>query len=325
MPLTSKVNQYFGINPHANGYMQQEHDWRPFHARYIIELTNTLNDTLPPRYIAVPKASLQIEQTDPTDVGSGPTQRPRPDTTIFDKEYSPNSPLSTESEAMGTSMPAINTMYSELTELNAAVIYETDDHSSHDRPVARIEVLSPTNKPPFSSATQYKSGRTAALMSGLPLVEIDFLNQQRSVNAAIPNYPDDAGSKPYSVTIYDLKPSTYEEVFDVILFGVDEPIPAVRISLSRGYITDPVDLDAAYQSTFAHAPELQRQSDYTHLPADFDLYSQEDQSRITRRMETVQSMHEQNVPLERGPFPLNKQIHRDQDDRNLPYSGLELE
>ena len=289
-----KINQYIGVNAHANGWLQDAHEWRGFHIRHIVDLTDAINDALPEGYIAVPETSLQIELTIPDDELPFDPQRPRPDNTIFDLMR--HAELNTPSglAAVGTLVPTVDTLSILDSELSAVMVYRTEDHPRFGRPVAWIELLSPTNKPPYSGA----------LTSGIPLVEIDYLNQQRSVNAAISLYPVENGSQPYSITIHDPRPTLYDGTSDVILFGVDNSIPTIRIPLASGAVTGQIAIGAAYDVSYRQSVQLHRQVDYAQPPIDLAKYSERDQGRIRQRLAVVQAKHAQGVPLTDGPFAI---------------------
>ena len=64
-------NQFAGINPHLNSYLQQpDGGWETFHARHISDIATTLDDMLPPNYYAVEEKSLQINTILPPDLNA---------------------------------------------------------------------------------------------------------------------------------------------------------------------------------------------------------------------------------------------------------------
>jgi len=305
--ITSKVNQYFGVNAHANGLLQQAKKWVPFHSRHIIDLTDAITPALPEGYFVVPEASLQIEFT---DEDTDQRQRPRPDASIYDPGFRPLMGFPSGPGSAGLLVPTTQLMRFDLTELHAAVIYKIEDDEIFGRPVARLELLSPSNKLPSRAGTaQYEQSRLVALMSGLPLVEVDYLHRQPSVNATMPLYPDDADAKAYSITlhvprtaIHNTMPNIEDAMSTILAFNVDERIPSIQIPLATGDITGIVHLNRAYNTSFESSPYLQRFADYSKDPVDLATYSAADQERIRRRMEIVQAKAAQGISLAEGPF-----------------------
>ncbi len=297
--IFSEVNQYLGVNAHANGLLQSEHEWVPFHAQHIIDLRREIRRVLPKRYIAIPESSLQIEVLSDDDEQH---KYPRPHTTIFDK-MSRNLRSQTASlSPAGVAVPMLSAIrWNEFT-LKAVVIYKTEDHSLYGRPVARVELLSPTNKLPSAGASTYIQSRMQALKSGLPLVEIDYLHHQRSTIREIPRYPDGPNANAYSIVVHDPRPSIFDGVTNLFLFGVDEPIPSIIIPLATGDVTGAVNFDATYNNSFFEADELHSFVDYSRDPVDFATYSAADQQRIRNRMQIVQAKAAQGVSLTDGPF-----------------------
>ena len=73
--------------------------------------------------------------------------------------------------------------------LTGLVIYQAGEGSVLGRPITRIELLSPANKPPGSHHEQYMVKRLETLKSGLRLVELDYLHESHPVIQALPSYP----------------------------------------------------------------------------------------------------------------------------------------
>ena len=61
-------------------------------------------------------------------------------------------------------------------ELTSLIIYRVEP-SGDDKPITRIELLSPSNKPNGSHYQKYISKRQYTLRSQLNLVEIDYLHE----------------------------------------------------------------------------------------------------------------------------------------------------
>jgi hypothetical protein len=171
--------------------------------------------------------------------------------------------------------------------LTAAMIYEVVGGTVPGKPVTRIEVLSPANKPPQTYYRQYMSKRLDTLRSGLSLVEVDYLHESRPVINLLSSYPDrDEGATPYMIVVSDPHPKPEEGKMPYYAFGVDDPIPLVSIPLAG---TDAVTLDfgAVYNLTFESSRLFQIVVNYEQEPVHFERYAEADRERIQRRMEAI--------------------------------------
>jgi hypothetical protein len=309
MPLQAQENQYMGVNAHANGWLQMNHKWRIFHNSHITDLTRAIDRALPSGYIAVTEESLQLEIADSPPDEDSPAYRPRPDATIFDQGLRERTHMPTEVSPVGIITPTVETVHLEQTELSAVMIYELTDNRELGRPVTRIELLSPTNKPPYAGAREYEQSRNGALQSGVCLIEIDYLHQQPSMNRILPEYPRQMGSHPFSITVHDPRPSIYEGKTYTIPFDVDQPIPRFDIPLDHGDKVSDFDLGAVYHYTFAQSRVLQQKADYEQAPVDWGTYSKADQERITNRMRMVDGLRRAGKNLDtEGRLPVDRDL-----------------
>lgn len=87
-----KINQYEGINPHLNDYLQDNGDeWTEFHMRHIVHMQDALNARLSEKgYVAKIMPGLQIRRGD-----DYPRQK-EPDVLILDKDPQRQPPGSTK-------------------------------------------------------------------------------------------------------------------------------------------------------------------------------------------------------------------------------------
>lgn len=135
--------------------------------------------------------------------------------------------------------------------------------------VTRIELLSPTNKPPGDGFLQYREKRIATLEEGTPLVEIDYLHETPPPIRRIPSYADkQPNAHPYWIAVTDPRPSLELGETRVYGFDVDEPIPTVDLPLA-GSDKLTFDFDAPYQQTFASLSYFRNRADYEHEPPNF--------------------------------------------------------
>jgi hypothetical protein len=308
MSVRSLINQYRGVNAHLHSSFQVQGGWDSFHANYIADLGEFINDHLPPGYIVDIERSLQIREFHP-DTGERLIQRRRPDVTIYQTdparlpviEVLPGGAVATLTQPVSETLTLTDEMF-----YAGLVIYEQQDDQSFGRPVTRIEVLSPSNKPPGDGFLQYIQKRYGALKSGLRLVEIDYLHETESPIKGIPRYPDQIDSFPYSITVSDPIPSLDEGRSETHEFAVDQPIPAIAIPLA-GDERLSIDFGAVYNRTFRKLRAYSYLVDYERLPHRFERYSPADQERIKRRIDSVLRAHREGRNLEEGPFQLADQ------------------
>ncbi len=177
-------------------------------------------------------------------------------------------------------LPILETMDVDAEDLlDAALIYKISADSLMGRPVTRIELLSPTNKPPQDGYFRYRDKRNATLDSRMPLIEIDYLHQSPPVLRKMPVYPE-TGSHAYSIVVSDPRPSLKEGLSHLHGFDVDTPFPLIDVPLEEGEALAAFDFGIAYAATFAETPTYARVVDYAQEPIEVQTYSDADQERI---------------------------------------------
>lgn len=163
------------------------------------------------------------------------------------------------------------------------------------QPVTKIELLSPAVKS-TEGLLDYVPARHNALMSGVCLVEIDYLHETPSPIRGIPNYPQcHPNAAAYNITISN--PIWGRGTVKTYLIGVDAPLPTLLIPL-EGEDSVQLDFGVVYHQTFHSLPIYSLQVDYAELPAYFESYHPEDQTRIKRRMEAIQQAAAEGVDLD---------------------------
>lgn len=278
-------NPYKGVNAHLNSLLQtpgtEENPakWHSFHANHIAHIADFLNDKLPANYLALSEESLQVFGED-FEFG-GFIQSRRPDVTIYGATATSMRQESKRTPSAAAEVELAQTLYfAEAFEISAVVIRDVSNDPIYGRVVARIELLSPSNKPGGSGYAAYSKGRNEALYSHVPLIEIDYLHE-----TALPmNY---RRMQAYYVVVSDPRPDVDSGKAKLYGFDVDAPFPVVDIPLA-GSETLTFDFGAVYHHTF----ERGRRGmlvDYTMLPARFETYSAEDQARIQAVMERAGS------------------------------------
>lgn len=277
MPIYSEKNPYRGINAHLNSFIQNTSgEWESFHAAHIADMARALDRHLPQGYFARLERSLQI-----TEAYGEWERRPRPDVTIFSRPQTAPAP----SERVATAAritPLLDTVDRPEDEyLTAVVIYKGGEGGTVlGKPVTRLELLSPTNKPPGEGFIAYRAKRDHTLMSGLPLIEIDYLHQSRPVIHRLPSYPDgEPNAAPYTVVVSDPRPILHEGKAYIYAFLVGEDLPRIEIPL-KDEETCIFDLGEVYEETLSNSRFYQQAVDYAELPLQFETYAPADQTAI---------------------------------------------
>jgi hypothetical protein len=290
--VRSRHNEYAGINAHLNSILQNvAGEWESFHASHIVDLACALNQHLPDGYEARVEKSLQIREIALTDEGQRTRRRtPPPDVTVVSMQ-SPamclHSPLTVPLGA--TAIPIIETMDVDPEMLlNAVVIYRVNEDELTGRPITRIQLQSPTNKPPHDGYERYREKRNSTLQSAMPLVEIDYLHQTPPVMKGVAPYPQ-AGAHAYRIVVSDPRPALQYGVSAVYEFDVDAPIPKADIPLENTEVVRQFDFGVPYTVTYENTVTYPRMVDYARTPLRFDTYSPDDQRRILQRMAAVQN------------------------------------
>lgn len=280
-------NRYPGVNAHLNSFLQQRGGgWESFHARYISEMQVLLDQVLPPNYYAISEKSLQITQY---GVEEHRTSSIYPDVSIFRHAAQPSVPSHAEEGTAPTlTLPIRQVMAIEEEEtVNSVVIYEYASGQIPGKPVVRIELLSPANKPQGSDYSGYMKRRSDALRSAVTLVEIDFLHKQRPLLPGLASYPDRApGAVPYLVLVTDPHPDVANGLISLFEVPVDAPLPKVRIPLV-GEESVILDCISAYNHVIETTRVFRLVVDYSTDPVDFDTFSEDDQQKIQAILKRV--------------------------------------
>ncbi len=307
-PIRSVVNQYQGINAHLYSLLQTPGSdevgpsmWPSFHSDHITNISEFLNRVLPQRYIARTEQSLQIRIQ---DIPGDPPLRysPEPDVTIYRQasEAGGSSALRQAAEAAATALEQTLDLSEDF--IPSTIIRDMSAHGVLGQPVARIELLSPANKPGRVGYEYYRRSRNTALYTGVPLIELDYLHETPPPVMRYPIYPKQKDAHPYVIFISDPRPSVQEGYCYAYGFDIDAKFPAVNIPLAGDEVIS-FDFGVVYKYTFENG-RWGNFVDYSQLPARFHTYSQVDQTRIQQRMKTIANAHTRGLDLEQGPFPL---------------------
>jgi hypothetical protein len=306
MAIQSRKNQYVGVNAHLMSLLQagateaMPPSWRGFHNHFIARLMEALNAHLPHGYVAVNDESLQVLGEDRE--GMIVRKKPIPDISVYQQGESQTKP-GVQVVGTPTWQAVIEKQLEPDNTIDAVVIYQQGaGHRFWGKAVARIELLSPTNKRGGSNYVDYSRKRREAFLTGVPLIEIDLLHETRSPISELPVYPRQGNAYPYTLAINDPRHDPEQIKIEVYGFNVDRPFPTIPLPLIGADFLA-FNCDEAYQQSYILGP-WNRIVDYEQLPERFDTYSEADQTRIQARLAAVMNAHQQGLDLEQGPFPV---------------------
>jgi len=285
----ARRNPYLGVNAHLQSYAQHNTigAWKMWHNAYINDIFNALSEQLPSGYEVGMTTSLQISEYHP-DSGER-IRRPEPDVTIYESDPSLHGQML--SLMAGTAptlvLPVTETLHADdELYLSGLMIYRAIELNNLV-PVTRIEILSPTNKPPGDGFIQYFEKRDATLAQETPLIEIDLLHESRPVPRGIPSYPNrHTDAHPYNIYVNDTRLGLADGKTLVYGFSVDEAFPLVPVPLAgKEHII--VDFLAPYNETYARLQLLRNRLDFQQVPLAFETYTSADQARIQAVMQRI--------------------------------------
>ncbi|MDX2139764.1 MAG: DUF4058 family protein [Chloroflexota bacterium] len=281
---------YPGIDAHVNSLLQtpgasdQPALWHSFYHDHIAFLTAHLNSLIRPNYLARSEQSLQTRGYDMG--GDVEIFSPIPDVTVF--KPTSGSPSSHTATLTPTWRVSLREAMALVPQPRAVLIYQTLDQSKTGRVVARIELLSPTNKPGGRHGQSYAVKRMTALETGIPLVEIDYLHETPSLSPKSERYPTMKGSYPYTILVSDPRPDWGTGEIQAFSFRVSEPIALFPLPLDKDE-SIAVNLNGVYRQTL-EAGAWTDSVDYMQPPERFETYSAEDQLFIHKIIDKMKSV-----------------------------------
>ncbi len=273
--------RFVGIHPYINSWLQTPSDadglsgWGAFHAAHVVTMAEVLQEALPPHYVAFAEQSIQL-----TEWGWNMGQIRRPDVTVL-QTNPPSEPANSQNSPMPTMVFDLEDL-EPFTEPMKRVVVREFREGRIGKPVTAIELLSPTNKPPKSDFHLYQRKRQEIILSGVSLVEIDYLHETPPILPQIPQYPHQANSYPYYVLVTDVRPIQPRKTVNVFAFGVDDPIPQIPVPL-MGEEWVMFDLAKAYHLTLQRGAWLRLVDSMIgkdYHTAQFEAYHPKDQAWI---------------------------------------------
>lgn len=284
MPIYATHNRYPSVNPHLNSQLQQHGGgWKTFHTAYLNALYEMLDERLPSGYSATPEDSLQIRIYDPRMDGYPESIKIHGPDVLIRRSGTRSEAVKVEAESLAPTM-SLSMWPVEVEEDDVMAILVHHE----GRPVTRIEMLSPANKPGGSHQVRYEKARQETLLAGIRVVEIDLLHERRPTVERLPSYPDqEAGAWPYTILLMDPHPTFEAGLIEVYGFGVMEKLPVIDLPL-EGDDNVRVNFDSLYHRVVGRR-NFYEQIDYAQEPVNMAAYIEADQSAILNQMAAIGS------------------------------------
>lgn len=305
-PVKTVKNQYRGINAHLHSYWQSDGGWNDFHNPHIADIVRWLRvRLLPMGYTAHIEDSLQIRH-----YGDDTESEFRADILIWDEQRErPQGAVVVEPAAV--TIADVLDLTEDLEKPYTAVAIYRSNPPRDAKPIAWIELLSPSNKRLGEDRRDYIRKRRLLVRDGIIFIEIDYLDRFPPTFTSLLNYTDvkqQIEAHPYRVVLLDPHIDGLDGPAKIEAFDVDDPIPALTIQLSdNDSIT--VDFNHIYHKAFEDFVYGPMHVDYTTLPLNFDRYSPADQARIARRILAVLSASDDQ--RQHPPLPVDDALSLD--------------
>jgi len=244
-----------------------------------------------------------------------------PDSAVYDKQQ--RDPVDVKALALVDAPTWVIPIALREPEDMAVVIHAVRPNAELGEALARIELLSPSNKA-GAGLDAYLENRVGAFASGTILYEIDVLHEMPTIfrnprdkrSRIPPMYPHEDGSRPYLIAVTD--PLQEPLSTQTIGFNVDDPFPGINIVLRGQVVIENFDLGEPYNRTFEGLrcgdlidyrfyPDPKREQELGS--AALEKYSVVDRQRIERRMTLIAALAARGVDLDReGPFPIGTHV-----------------
>jgi hypothetical protein len=242
-----------GPFPGMDPYLEHPARWPGMHQRLITNISNVLNDLLPPPYIADIGERLYVLQ---------PERSIYPDVVLVERPAPPAPPDASATAVMTASDPPL-VLTAPLAEVRE-VFVEIRTVPDENRVVAVIEVLSPANKAAGSEGRRlYLAKQRQVLESQTHLLEIDFLRQGEHTVAPPPDWLLEQDYWDYLVSLHR---GGQGERFEVWPIPLRQRLPRVRVPLAGNDPDVVLDLQAVFDRCYDEGPYARR-LDYRREPS----------------------------------------------------------
>ena len=237
-----------GIDP----YLESQHLWEGFHARFVTYFCDALNDVLPETYVAELGEHFYLMELS----GRGAKQV-LPDIAVIEGGWKPSqggqrqvrSPATLTLEPVTIPLPKLRKEVRD--------VWIEIRRPPKRAPIAVIEVLSPTNKS-SDGFVEYKLKRTSTIRQKVHLIGFDFLLGGRRLSMGEPL----PGGDYYAlVSRAERRPDC-----EVYAWTVRDRLPAIPIPLSAPDEDVKVDLGAVFTTAYTRG-RYARLVDYSAPPS----------------------------------------------------------
>jgi hypothetical protein len=237
-----------GIDP----YLESQHLWEGFHARFVTYFCDALNDVLPETYVAELGEHFYLMELS----GRGAKQV-LPDIAVIEGGWKPSQGSQRQMRSPATL--TLEPVTIPLPKLRKEVrdVWIEIRRPPKRAPIAVIEVLSPTNKS-SDGFVEYKLKRTSTIRQKVHLIEFDFLLGGRRLSMGEPL----PGGDYYAlVSRAERRPDC-----EVYAWTVRDRLPAIPIPLSAPDEDVKVDLGAVFTTAYTRG-RYARLIDYSAPPS----------------------------------------------------------
>jgi Protein of unknown function (DUF4058) len=238
--------------PGVDPYIEAQGYWQDFHTRFITYACDALNEILPESYVAQLGEHLRL-----AEMPGRQSKRVLPDVTIVGGERPALGAGSRERKGARTAVlePVKVPLPSSFIEVRDAWIEIR--RGTKRKPIASIEVLSPTNKVGVGFG-EYLAKRRKSIRQKIHLVELDLLLRGERLPMERPLPPGDFYAL---VSRSEERPES-----DVYSWTIRDPLPSIPIPLCRPDPDVMLDLGAVFATAYERA-RYGRLIDYTVPPS----------------------------------------------------------
>ena len=224
--------------PGMDPYIEVSGDWRDFHASFIANARDALNDLLPDRYVARIDERFRVVQSPPEDDPSR-----YPDVSVVRTGIGRSSDSAEAGVATLELAPVMVRLAWTPTEEIRETWIEVRREPDWDL-VTSIELISPTNKS-GAGFTGYLTKRSDLINRPVHLVELDFLIQGRRLTMDEPLPPGDYYA---FVSRAEARPAS-----EVYAWSLRRALPTIPIPLSAPDPDIPLNLAGVFATTYHRA------------------------------------------------------------------------
>jgi hypothetical protein len=228
--------------PGMDPYLESHTLWKGVHDGLVYRRLEDLQPQLQPRYLAALEGRLLLQ---PLDQLSPPDRFRSGWSDVSVQETPPGPRRASTAILLPSAAPQVAVPeWIDEPELRIWHSYVEIRDAQNQAVVTVIEVLSPWNKSPGQGQEEYRAKQRAVLLSDANLVEIDLL-RGGGHTVAVP--PGRTPASDYRICFHRIaRPSGFE----VIRFGVHDPLPRVGIPLRPADADVVLDLPAVFQRVY---------------------------------------------------------------------------